>query len=117
VRPFRTGLAVLSFGLIVTLGDGHGGLLGRLLGGGLGSLLGPGETILGAFCLVVGTLLLSGASAGAILRRSGRAMRTAAEKRPRREAATVGAPTPVAVSGAKHDPPIDAVHDFPDIVS
>ena len=87
VRPFRTGLAVFSLGLIVTLSSAHGGLLGELLGGGLESLLGPGATILGVFCLVVGTLLLSGASAGAILRRSGHAMRTAAKKRPRRDVA------------------------------
>jgi S-DNA-T family DNA segregation ATPase FtsK/SpoIIIE len=116
MRPFRTGLAVFSFGLIVTLGNGHGGLLGRLLGGGLERLLGPGATILGGFCLVVGTLLLSGASAGAILRRSGHVMRTAAKKRPRREI-TPPKPVPVAFAAAKHDPPIDAVHDFPDVVS
>ena len=96
VRPFRTGLAVFSFGLIVTLGSSHGGLLGRGLGGGLASLLGPGATILGAFCLLVGTLLLSGASAGAILRRSGHGGGTGAKKRPPPEVGGPGggSPTP-----------------------
>src|SRR5947207_3285605 len=33
VRPFRTGLAVLALGLMVTLGRDQGGYLGQALGG------------------------------------------------------------------------------------
>src|SRR5262245_28412904 len=36
VRPFRTGLVVLSAGLMITLGKDQGGYLGQLLGGAVG---------------------------------------------------------------------------------
>ncbi len=85
VRPFRLGLAVALTGLMLTLGADHGGLLGqelaRLVGLGLGS---SGATILGVFLTIAGVLFLTGASLGAILRRSGHAMR-AAHTRVRRE--------------------------------
>src|SRR5437899_8543077 len=47
LRPFRTGLVVLTLGLLVTLGSAHGGLAGDALGGGLGKLLGAGGRIRG----------------------------------------------------------------------
>jgi DNA segregation ATPase FtsK/SpoIIIE, S-DNA-T family len=76
--PFRTGLALLVLGLLIALGSGHGGIVGRGLGGLVGILLGgTGTTILGGTLVLVGALLLSGASAGAILRRSGHAVRHA----------------------------------------
>jgi S-DNA-T family DNA segregation ATPase FtsK/SpoIIIE len=114
VRPFRTGLAVLSLGLLLALGEGHGGLAGRALGGLFGLLLGAtGATILGVTTVVAGTLLLSGASLGAVLRRSGRAVRRAARSTYERPA-----PEPPVIEGrAQVVSPIDAEHDFPDLVS
>ena len=81
VRPFRTGLAVVTFGLMVTLGKDQGGYLGQMLGGAVGIAIGAtGSTILGVLLLVVGALLLSGASLGAILRHSHHHVRTAASR-------------------------------------
>src|SRR5438093_1016379 len=114
LRPFRTGLVVLTLGLLLTLGSAHGGIAGDALGGGLGRLLGPGATILGIFSLLVGALLVSGASAGAILRRSGHAVHRTVKARRARAAE---APTPRPAPAGKHEPPVDAVHDFPDVVS
>src|SRR3954453_19055041 len=81
VRPFRTGLAVLGCGLMITLGKDQGGYLGQLLGGAVGVALGAtGSLLLGVLFMLVGSLLLSGASLGAILRRSGRGLRHAARR-------------------------------------
>src|SRR5204863_8140021 len=78
VRPFRTGLLVTTFGLLATLGSSHGGAIGRGLERLFGLRVGStGTTIIGVLALVVGTLLLSGASAGALVRRSGHAVRRA----------------------------------------
>src|SRR5687768_13171055 len=82
VRPFRTGLAVLFVGLLLALGSDYGGFLGTALEAIVGTLLGTtGATIVGVTTLVFGGLLLSGASAGALVRRSGHAVRTAATRR------------------------------------
>ena len=71
VRPFRTGLAITFVGLMVTLGSGHGGFVGGVLGGGVAKLLGgTGSALLGLTALLAGGLMLSGASYGALLRRS-----------------------------------------------
>ena len=122
VRPFRTGLVVLACGLMITLGKDQGGYLGTLLGGGLALAIGStGVAIAGILTLLVGGLLITGASAGAMLRSSGRAVRHAARSRmPRRPeprlqviegaAPLPGPPQPVA-------PPVDVVNEFPDIVS
>ena len=73
-RPFQTGLAVGVVGLLVTLGSNHGGFVGRVLGGGLAHVAGEtGALIVGLALLIAGSLLVTGASAGALLRRSGRA--------------------------------------------
>jgi DNA segregation ATPase FtsK/SpoIIIE, S-DNA-T family len=113
VRPFRTGLVVAALGLLITLGSDHGGHGGRLLGGGLEKLLGPGATIVGVLAVVIGALLLTGASAGAIVRRSGRAVRRAAA----RSRPSIPTPTrPQPKAAAKHAPPIDGTQEFPDIV-
>jgi DNA segregation ATPase FtsK/SpoIIIE, S-DNA-T family len=117
LRPFRTGLAVVVFGLLATLGSAHGGYAGTAIGGGLGKLLGPGAPILGVLALVVGALLLSGASAGAIVRRSHRAVRSAAQRRPRRLPALDEDEVTIEKRPARHDPPVDAVQAFPDVVS
>ena len=108
VRPFRTGLAVLVLGLMIVLGRDQGGYLGQMLGGGVGLALGAtGTTILGILLLLVGTLLLTGASLGAILRRSGHGMKTAAAK--------ARAPAPRAADARRlarsSAPPPGLVHD------
>jgi S-DNA-T family DNA segregation ATPase FtsK/SpoIIIE len=118
VRPFRTGLVIVAFGLMVTLGRDQGGYVGRALGGAVGVALGvTGSTILGIFLLLVGSLLLSGASLGAILRSSHRQVRRAAT-RARRPARAVSAPPPPAPKPARPaQPPVDAEEDYPDVVT
>jgi DNA segregation ATPase FtsK/SpoIIIE, S-DNA-T family len=127
VRPFRVGLGVLASGLMITLGRDQGGYLGQVLGGAVGVALGAtGSTILGALLLLVGALLLSGASLGAILRRSHHRMRNVATasraRRARNEpvdswdepALTAG----IAAAPAKRakKPLVDAVEAYPDVV-
>jgi len=120
VRPFRTGVVVLAFGVMITLGRDQGGYVGSLLGGALGVAVGvTGSTILGALLLLVGALLLSGASLGAILRSSGHtAKRVAArarESRVRRlEPETWPEPSPHAVRASR--PPVDGAAAYPDVV-
>jgi DNA segregation ATPase FtsK/SpoIIIE, S-DNA-T family len=119
VRPFRTGIVVISLGLMLTLGKDEGGYLGTLLGGGLGLALGgTGVAIVGVLALLAGALLVTGASAGAILRRSGRAVHHAA----RRSFQRAAPPLRViegdrALPPAPQAPPIDVVSEFPDLVS
>src|SRR5262245_18652712 len=120
VRPFRTGIVVLSLGLMLTLGKDEGGYFGQLLGGGLALALGnTGVAIVGVLALLAGALLVSGASAGAIIRRSGRAVHHAA----RRSFQRTAPPLRViegerALQPAKPQaPPIDVVSEFPDLVS
>src|SRR5215210_5588165 len=116
VKPFRTGLVVTLAGLMVTLGPDHGGFVGRMLGGGIGKLLGAtGSLLVGLTALLAGGLLLSGASYGALLRRSHHAVRRAVA-RPERgtKRPPVSAPAPPALA---HEPPVDVVHDYPDVVS
>jgi len=116
MKPFRTGVAVTLVGLMVTLGSDHGGFVGELLGGGLAKLLGgTGSLLLGLTALLAGGLLLSGASYGALLRRSHHAVRRAVA-RPERVSdrhKVVSGPQPALV----HEPPVDVVHDYPDVVS
>jgi S-DNA-T family DNA segregation ATPase FtsK/SpoIIIE len=119
VRPFRTGLAVWLGGLMIALGDEHGGALGSLLGGGLARLVGgTGSALVGGTLLLAGTLLLSGASAGALLRRSGHAVRrahTAARRTLEREWGDVDSYEQA--TEIRHDPPVDVAHDYPDVVA
>jgi S-DNA-T family DNA segregation ATPase FtsK/SpoIIIE len=115
LNPFRTGLGVLAFGVFVILGD-HGGYLGRALTTVFGGLLGgTGQALLGLTALLAGTLLVSGASAGAVLRRSGRVVRRAggAARRSLEPAAIPAAPTPRL---PQVKPPVDAASAFPDVV-
>ena len=61
VKPFRTGLAVTTFGLLAALGASHGGATGRGLEGIFGLLVGStGTTIVGVLALVIGALLALG---------------------------------------------------------
>jgi S-DNA-T family DNA segregation ATPase FtsK/SpoIIIE len=124
VRPFRVGVSAASVGLLLALGSGHGGGAGNLLESlaakGVGT---TGSTILGVVLTLVGTLLLTGASLGAIVRRSGRAVRTASSRVRQPVAARVVAePTldgPVILTdpGLPPEPPVDVTQDFPDLVS
>jgi S-DNA-T family DNA segregation ATPase FtsK/SpoIIIE len=118
VRPFRRGLAVGVPAVLLTLGHANGGLAGRALEGALATLLGStGALIVGVTALVFSGLLLTGASAGALLRDSHHAVRRATRIRasewelpaPRRPALPPEPERP-------HEPPIDAVNDYPDVV-
>jgi S-DNA-T family DNA segregation ATPase FtsK/SpoIIIE len=115
LRPFRTGLAVTTVGLLTALGAAHGGAFGRGLERLFGTLIGgTGTTIVGVLALVVGGLLLSGASAGALVRRSGHAVRRAHTRARRAQPPVHAEPAPVIP--LRPEPPVDAVHDFPDVV-
>src|SRR4029079_5098776 len=68
LRPFRTGLALGLLGLMIALGEDHGGKLGAFLGGGLARVIGEaGAMIVGSALVLAGALLVTGASAGALL--------------------------------------------------
>jgi DNA segregation ATPase FtsK/SpoIIIE, S-DNA-T family len=121
VKPFRTGLVVFTFGLLLTLGHG-GGALGALLATGFALAIGAtGVLILGVVTLLAGALLLTGASAGALLRRSGRVVHRAGSAARRRVATRPE--SELAVVHPLHAPrepaiaPVDAVHEFPDLVA
>src|SRR5258708_3743361 len=78
VRPFRAGIAVLAFGLLLTLGKDQGGYFGQAVGGAVGIAIGAtGSLLLGILLMLVGALLLSGSSLGAILRGTGHQLHTA----------------------------------------
>ncbi len=125
LKPFRTGLAVGAFGLMTALGRDEGGAIGGALGGGLAHVIGvTGTLIVGVALFVAGTLLFTGASAGAFLRRSGTAMRTAggaarrsldswslaeADEQPRALPDERFPATPPSL--------VDAVASYPDVVS
>ncbi len=123
VRPFRLGLAVALTGVMLTLGRGHGGVVGkgleRLVGLGLGT---SGATILGVLLTIAGVLFLTGASLGAILRRSGHAVR-AVHTRVRRERERFilddvpSEAVQLADEPRRHEPPVDVRKDYPDLVS
>jgi len=121
VRPFRTGLIVLAFGLMITLGKDEGGYLGTVLGGGLALALGgTGVAIVGVLTLLAGGLLVSGASAGAMLRNSGRAVHRAARRSLDRR--PPAAPPLRVIEGEApvlkpQGPPVDVVQEFPELVS
>src|SRR5687767_12583995 len=96
LNPFRTGVALGLFGIFLVLGD-HGGYVGSGLATVFGGLLGgTGQVLLGLTALLGGVLLVSGASAGAELRRSGRVVRRAgsAARRSLEAAPVVTSPSP-----------------------
>ena len=99
VRPFRTGMILVVVGLVTALGNSHGGALGSLFEDVFGRLIGStGTAILGGFALAAGLILVTGASVGALLRRSAEAARAAharaAEAR-RARAAALPPPEPL----------------------
>jgi S-DNA-T family DNA segregation ATPase FtsK/SpoIIIE len=69
---------VSFLGLMTLLGKDSGGFLGLAIGGTLAALIGQtGAAIIGGALLVAGLLLVTGASTGAILRRTGHAVKRA----------------------------------------
>ncbi|HEY4621325.1 MAG TPA: DNA translocase FtsK 4TM domain-containing protein, partial [Gaiellaceae bacterium] len=78
VRPFRLGLGVSFLGLMTLLGRDSGGYIGLALGGALAGLIGEtGAAIVGGALLLAGLLLVTGASTGAVLRRTGNVVQRA----------------------------------------
>ncbi|HZT91187.1 MAG TPA: DNA translocase FtsK [Gaiellaceae bacterium] len=114
VRPFRLGLAVSLLGLMLTLGRGHGGVVGRALEGLVALALGTtGATILGVVATIAGVLFLTGASLGAWLRRTGHVVHRARERV--REVRVAREPAVHPRRGP--EAPVDVQHDYPDLVS
>jgi DNA segregation ATPase FtsK/SpoIIIE, S-DNA-T family len=116
VRPFRTGLFVFALGLLLTLGS-EGGYLGSGLSDALGFAVGAtGVAIVGVLCLLAGALLLTGASAGALLRRGATAARRPLE-RPQRETLEPISPELISTAHAAAPVPlVDAASDYPDVI-
>ena len=116
VRPFQLGLGVALTGLMLTLGNAHGGLLGDGLESLVALALGTtGATILGVLLTIAGVLFLTGASLGAILRRSGHVMHRA-HARVRRERAPVFEENTY-IPKLRPEPPVDVKQDYPDLVT
>jgi DNA segregation ATPase FtsK/SpoIIIE, S-DNA-T family len=114
--PFRTGLAVLTFGVFTLIGD-HGGYIGEALTTVFGGLLGgTGQLLIGLTAVLAGALLVSGASAGAVLRRSGRVVKRAGSAARRSLEAPAAITTPVPQPPKPALQPIDAASAFPDVV-
>jgi DNA segregation ATPase FtsK/SpoIIIE, S-DNA-T family len=119
VRPFRLGLAVALLGLMLTLGSAHGGAVGdaleRLVAIALGT---TGATILGVLLTLAGVLFLTGASLGAILRRTGRVVHSAHQRvRTRPAAAREPANIREFLPDPRPEPPVDVKQDYPDLVT
>ena len=131
LRPFRTGLAIGLVGLMVALGADHGGRVGATVGGGLARVIGEaGALIVGSALVLAGTLLVTGASAGALLRRSGSVVRQAGSVARRSleslewadwsdddavpDSISTDASRPVTAAKVS---PVDGMAAFPDVVS
>jgi S-DNA-T family DNA segregation ATPase FtsK/SpoIIIE len=137
LRPFRTGLTIFAAAILLAFGAGLFGLgpegpapttldldevsrFGGVLGGGLyvivDKLIGEaGVTIVALFGILAGILLVTGASTGALLKRSARAGERAARgtaQAARRSAALFVAPP----APATKRPPVDAVREYADVV-
>jgi S-DNA-T family DNA segregation ATPase FtsK/SpoIIIE len=125
VGPFKLGLGVTIAGFLIALGSAHGGWAGRHLERILAPAIGvTGSTILGVMLALVGVLLLTGASLGALLRRSGHAVHRASksvrrrEPQPKPRRAPKPEPEPISFHPLpKHEAPVDAVSAYPDLVS
>jgi DNA segregation ATPase FtsK/SpoIIIE, S-DNA-T family len=118
VRPFQLGLAVALTGILLTLGESHGGAVGRALESlvaiGLGT---TGATILGVLMTIAGVLLLTGASLGAIVRRTGHAVHAAHTRVKAAKLAYEPEPASFEELERPQPPPVDVKHDYPDLVS
>jgi S-DNA-T family DNA segregation ATPase FtsK/SpoIIIE len=121
-RPFRLGLGLASVGLVLALGSSHGGKLGTWLEELVAKLLGTtGAATVGVLLTLTGLLFLTGASLGAIVRRSGHAVRRASTKvrgpTPVRDNELQAPSAPAPTRPAAVEPPVDVAHDYPDLVS
>jgi DNA segregation ATPase FtsK/SpoIIIE, S-DNA-T family len=127
VRPFRLGVGVSFLGLMTLLGKDSGGWIGMAIGGTLAALIGQtGAAIIGGALLVAGLLLVTGASTGAILRRTGYAVKRAgtgarrAFEWPSSESPTaedVFAPAPTSAPAALATQRLlDGAEAYPDVV-
>ena len=119
----------MSFlGLMTLLGKDSGGWVGMAIGGTLAALIGQtGAAIIGGALLVAGLLLVTGASTGAILRRTGHAVKRAgtgarrAFEWPSSESQTAeDVPVPERVSAtaavATEQRLLDGAEAYPDVV-
>ena len=124
LQPFRRGLVTLFVGLQLALGRAHGGFSGHWLEVAVSKLLGAtGATIVAVLCLIVGCLLLTGASLGAWLRSSGEAIRHARPARENHSGSQQGIdyPEPLVLplshdELAPHAALLDGARAFPDVV-
>ena len=130
LRPFRTGVAIGLLGLMIALGEGHGGAVGSALGGSLARFIGEaGSLIVGIALVLAGLLLVTGASAGALLRSSGNAVRQAGNAA-RRSIESIEwadwSDTEPSVDGIETAPrglprtpvvPVDGMEAYPDVVA
>jgi DNA segregation ATPase FtsK/SpoIIIE, S-DNA-T family len=129
VRPFRLGTTVLLLGLMTALGEEYGGAVGNFLEALLGPLLGDtGRLLLAAFLLAAGTILVTGASVGALVRHSARAAQGAARAARRSVELPQLRPGPVApttadpvvetsrVEKSRRRSIVDATEAYPDVV-
>src|SRR5262245_24544483 len=127
VRPFRLGVGVSFLGLMTLLGKDSGGFIGMAIGGTIAALIGQtGAAIIGGALLLAGLLLVTGASTGAILRRTGHAVRRAgsgarrAFEWPSSESQTaedVDAHEPASVPAVATQPHLlDGAEAYPDVV-
>jgi S-DNA-T family DNA segregation ATPase FtsK/SpoIIIE len=119
VHPFRWGLGSVALGLFLLLAD-SGGWVGTGLEELVGTLIGrTGTLIAGVAFFLAGALLLSGASVGALVQRSGGAVRrahTAARQRVERQRVLSDDALPPPIPIRPREAPVDAVSDFPDVV-
>jgi S-DNA-T family DNA segregation ATPase FtsK/SpoIIIE len=128
LRPFRTGMVVGVVGLVLALGEDHGGALGGAIGGGLGGVIGEaGALIVGVALLLAGVLLVTGASAGAVLRSSGHVVRQAGSAARRSienidwadwsDDSADGLEAAAARGALARPVPVDGMEAFPDVVA
>jgi DNA segregation ATPase FtsK/SpoIIIE, S-DNA-T family len=125
VRPFRLGVGVSFLGLMTLLGKDSGGFIGLAIGGTLAALVGQtGAAIIGGALLLAGLLLVTGASTGAILRRTGHVVRQAGTGARRafdwpssesQTAENTARPGPTLAEPQQHRL-LDGVEAYPDVV-
>jgi S-DNA-T family DNA segregation ATPase FtsK/SpoIIIE len=118
VKPFRTGLVLLMLGLLIMLGSERGGALGDGLESILGRAVGEtGTFLIGAFLLSAGIILVTGASIGAIIRRSAHAARETAAVARRTVPRLVPQPPPLAEpADSSARALVDGAAAYPDVV-
>ncbi len=117
VKPFRTGLVLLTLGLLAMLGTERGGAVGDGLESVLGRAVGEtGTFLLGAFLLSAGIILVTGASVGAVIRGSAHAARETAAVARRTVPRLVPQQPPLAEPRGDGGPPVDGEAAYPDVV-